>query len=119
MKPPLLKIWRFTKNYSEYGYEFTESHRFGPACNTCRLSISSGKPNILILLADDTGYGDIGVYGSEIQTPNIDNLADEGIQFTNFHVGAACSPTRTMLMTGVDNHRAGLGNMMENYFLPI
>ena len=71
------------------------------------------KPNILILLADDMGYGDIGVYGSEIQTPNVDSLANEGIQFTNFHVGAACSPTRTMLMTGVDNHRAGLGNMTE------
>ncbi|HEY9113350.1 MAG TPA: arylsulfatase [Bacteroidales bacterium] len=71
------------------------------------------KPNVIIILADDMGYGDIGVYGSEIQTPNIDRLAKEGIQFTNFHVGAACSPTRTMLLTGVDNHRAGLGNMTE------
>lgn len=71
------------------------------------------KPNILIILADDMGYGDIGVYGSEIETPNVDKLANEGVQFTNFHVGAACSPTRTMLMTGVDNHRAGLGNMTE------
>ncbi len=71
------------------------------------------RPNILILLADDMGYGDIGVYGSEIQTPNIDSLAKGGVQYTNFHVGAACSPTRTMLMTGVDNHRAGLGNMTE------
>ena len=71
------------------------------------------KPNVLILLADDMGYGDIGAYGSEIQTPNVDRLASEGIQYTNFHVGAACSPTRTMLMTGVDNHRAGLGNMTE------
>ncbi len=66
------------------------------------------KPNVLILLADDMGYGDIGAYGSEIETPNVNRLASEGIQYTNFHVGAACSPTRTMLMTGVDNHRAGL-----------
>ncbi|WP_422362227.1 arylsulfatase [Reichenbachiella sp.] len=76
-------------------------------------TIQNKKPNVLILLADDMGYGDIGVYGSEIQTPNVDQLAKEGVQFTNFHVGAACSPTRTMLMTGVDNHRAGLGNMTE------
>ncbi len=75
--------------------------------------VEEKKPNIIIFLADDMGYGDIGVYGSEIKTPNIDRLASEGIQFTNFHVGAACSPTRTMLLTGVDNHRAGLGNMME------
>ncbi len=71
------------------------------------------RPNILILLADDMGYGDIGAFGSEIQTPNIDKLSKEGFHFTNFHVGAACSPTRTMLMTGVDNHLAGLGNMLE------
>ncbi len=71
------------------------------------------SPNILILLADDMGYGDIGAFGSEIQTPNIDSLAANGMYFTNFHVGAACSPTRTMLMTGVDNHLAGLGNMLE------
>lgn len=71
------------------------------------------KPNILIILADDMGYGDIGAFGSEIQTPNIDKLSSEGVRFTNFHVGAACSPTRIMLMTGVDNHRAGLGNMLE------
>ncbi len=71
------------------------------------------KPNIIVILADDMGYGDIGAFGSEIQTPNIDKLSREGIQFSNFHVGAACSPTRTMLITGVDNHRAGLGNMLE------
>lgn len=71
------------------------------------------KPNIIVILADDMGYGDIGAFGSEIQTPNIDKLSREGVRFTNFHVGAACSPTRTMLMTGVDNHRAGLGNMLE------
>ena len=71
------------------------------------------RPNILVVLADDMGFGDIGAFGSEIETPNIDSLARDGIHFTNFHVGAACSPTRTMLMTGVDNHLAGLGNMLE------
>lgn len=76
-------------------------------------TVQEKKPNILLIVADDLGYGDLGIYGSEIETPNINQLAKEGIQFTNFHVGAACSPTRTMLMTGVDNHRAGLGNMLE------
>lgn len=71
------------------------------------------RPNIVILIADDMGYGDIGSFGSEIQTPNLDKLAGEGMSFSNFHAGATCSPTRTMLISGVDNHRAGLGNMHE------
>jgi arylsulfatase A-like enzyme len=75
--------------------------------------VVSKRPNILIVLADDMGFGDIGAFGSEVETPNIDGLARSGIHFSNFHVGAACSPTRTMLMTGVDNHLAGLGNMTE------
>jgi arylsulfatase len=82
-----------------------------PATN--QEATTPNRPNILIVLADDLGYGDIGAFGSEIETPNIDGLARDGIRFTNFHVGAACSPTRTMLMTGVDNHLAGLGNMLE------
>lgn len=77
------------------------------------IATENKPPNILILLADDMGYGDIGAFGSEIETPHIDSLSAEGFHFTNFHVGAACSPTRTMLMTGVDNHLAGLGNMLE------
>ena len=76
-------------------------------------TVEKKKPNILFFLADDMGYGDIGTFGSEIATPNIDMLANQGMTFSNFHVGAACAPTRTMLMTGVDNHRAGMGNMLE------
>lgn len=71
------------------------------------------QPNVILILADDLGYGDISPYGSEIDTPNLEELANKGLKMTNFHVGAACSPTRTMLMTGVDNHLAGLGNMLE------
>ena len=65
----------------------------------------------MLIVADDVGYSDFGSYGSEISTPNIDALAAEGTRFSNFHVTARCSPTRSMLMTGVDNHRSGLGNM--------
>jgi arylsulfatase len=59
------------------------------------------------------GWSDAGVYGGEIFTPNINRLANQGYQFLNFHVGSMCAPTRSMLMTGVDNHVVGLGNMVE------
>ncbi|MGH6616865.1 sulfatase-like hydrolase/transferase [Sphingomonas sp.] len=70
-------------------------------------------PNIVLLLADDWGFSDVGSFGSEIRTPNIDDLAAKGVRFSNFHVAGSCSPTRAMLQTGVGNHRAGLGNMPE------
>jgi len=70
-------------------------------------------PNIIIVLLDDTGYSDFGAYGSEISTPNIDRLAKNGVQFSNYHTCATCSPTRSMLLTGVDNHLTGMGNMIE------
>ena len=69
------------------------------------------RPNILLIVADDLGYSDLGSYGSEIRTPVLDELAYSGVRFTNFHVAATCSPTRAMLMSGIDHHRAGLGNM--------
>jgi len=71
------------------------------------------RPNIVIILADDMGYSDMGSFGSEIQTPNLDNLANEGVRFTNFYTHATCSPTRSMLLSGVDTHINGLGNMGE------
>ncbi len=71
------------------------------------------RPNILIFIADGMGFSDVGAFGSEIETPSIDQLADQGMLFTNFHVGASCSPARTMLTSSVDNHLAGLGNMLE------
>lgn len=71
------------------------------------------RPNIVVLVADDWGYSDVGAFGSEISTPNIDTLAREGVRFADFHVTASCSPTRSMLLTGVDNHRNGVGNMPE------
>ena len=71
------------------------------------------RPNILLIVADDAGYADIGSFGGEINTPNIDALAASGVRFTQFGVSATCSPTRSMLLSGVDNHLAGLGNMAE------
>ncbi|WP_394181335.1 arylsulfatase [Marinomonas posidonica] len=71
------------------------------------------RPNILLIMADDLGYSDLSAYGSEINTPNIDALATQGRILTNFHTAAVCSPTRASLMTGVDHHLAGIGNMGE------
>ena len=70
-------------------------------------------PNIVILLADDWGFSDVGSFGAEFATPNIDALAYAGVRFSNFHVAGSCSPSRAMLQTGVMNHRNGLGNMPE------
>ena len=71
------------------------------------------RPNFLLIVADDLGWTDIGRFGSEIKTPNVDSLADAGVTFTDFYVSVSCSPTRSMLMTGTDNHIAGLGTMSE------
>lgn len=71
------------------------------------------RPNILLIVADDLGYSDIGPFGGEISTPALDELAREGLMLTNFHVLPSCSPTRSVLLSGVDNHLAGLGTMGE------
>jgi arylsulfatase A-like enzyme len=73
----------------------------------------NARPNILLIVADDMGYSDVGVFGSEIATPNIDALAAEGMMLTQFHVSPNCGPTRGAMMTGVDPHRAGLGGNHE------
>jgi len=67
------------------------------------------RPNIVLIVADDLGYGDIGCYGGDIETPNIDELASNGIKFSSFHTAPMCAPTRAMLLSGNDNHIAGMG----------
>jgi arylsulfatase len=73
----------------------------------------TAPPNILLIVVDDLGFNDLSLFGSEITTPNIDTLAEDGIVLTDFHVAPTCSPTRAMLLSGTDNHIAGLGNMHE------
>lgn len=70
-------------------------------------------PNFLIIVVDDMGFSDLGSFGGEIDTPNLDELAYGGVRLTDFQVAPACSPTRSMLLTGVDNHLTGLGNLAE------
>jgi arylsulfatase A-like enzyme len=79
-----------------------------------RPTAPTGSPNIVFVLVDDVGFADIGCFGSEIKTPNIDRLADEGVRFTNFHVNPMCSPTRASLLTGVNCHAAGVGHVSQS-----
>jgi arylsulfatase A-like enzyme len=68
------------------------------------------RPNILLLVADDLGYQDLGVFGGDINTPNIDALFNSGVMLTNFYVASSCQPTRAMLLSGTDHHLAGVGS---------
>ncbi len=79
---------------------------------------SDRRPNIVLIMADDLGFSDVGCYGGEIHTPNIDFLANDGIRFTNFYNTSRCCPSRASLLTGVYNHNAGIGEMTEDKHLP-
>lgn len=75
------------------------------------LPLNAAQPNIVLIVIDDAGFTDLGAYGSEINTPNIDSLASAGVIFSNFHAGPTCAPSRAMLMTGVPSHRAGVATL--------
>ena len=77
--------------------------------------VSSDKPNIVVIMADDMGFSDIGCYGGEIETPNINALAEGGLRFRQFYNTARCCPTRAALLTGLYQHQAGVGHMMKAY----
>lgn len=76
------------------------------------------RPNIILMMADDLGYSDLGCYGGEIETPHLDRLADGGVRFTQFYNCARCCPTRAALLTGVYPHQAGVGHMIGDYGIP-
>jgi arylsulfatase len=76
------------------------------------------RPNIILIMADDLGFSDIGPYGSEIATPTLDTLAKNGLRFSQFYNTARCCPTRASLMTGLYPHQAGIGHMMNDYNRP-
>ncbi len=89
-----------------------------PGCANGIGQESGAKPNIVLIMADDMGYSDIGCYGSEIATPNLDKLAANGLRFTQFYNTARCCPTRASLMTGLYPHQAGIGHMSGDDQLP-
>lgn len=76
------------------------------------------RPNIVVILADDLGYSDVGCYGGEIATPNLDSLAANGVRFRRFYNTSRCCPTRASLLTGMYNHNAGIGEMTTDRNLP-
>src|SRR5437660_2923331 len=76
------------------------------------------RPNVVLILADDMGFSDLGCYGGEIHTPNLDRLAGEGVRFTQFYNMARCCPTRAALMTGIYPHQAGVGAMNQGLGSP-
>lgn len=76
------------------------------------------RPNIVLMMADDMGYSDIGCYGSEIRTPNLDRLGSDGLRLTQIYNYARCCPTRASLLTGLHPHQAGVGHMVDDYGLP-
>jgi arylsulfatase A-like enzyme len=73
--------------------------------------VARSRPNVVVILADDLGYSDIGAFGGEIRTPQLDALAEQGVRFTQFSVTPRCSPTRAALLTGLDSHEAGFGHL--------
>ena len=75
---------------------------------------AADRPNVVIVMADDMGYSDIGCYGSEIKTPNLDRLASNGLRYTQFYNTSRCCPTRACLLTGLYPHQAGVGAMMND-----
>lgn len=80
--------------------------------------LAADKPNIIVILVDDMGFSDIGCYGSEIPTPNLDALAANGLRFTQFYNTARCCPTRASLLTGLYPHQAGVGHMTDDKGVP-
>ena len=79
---------------------------------------NASRPNIVVILVDDMGFSDIGCYGSEIPTPNLDKLAEGGLRFTQFYNTGRCCPTRASLLTGLYPHQAGVGHMTEDSRMP-
>ncbi|MCA8947973.1 MAG: arylsulfatase [Planctomycetes bacterium] len=80
---------------------------------TAAQSARSQRPNVLLILADDLGWSDLGCYGGELETPNLDRLAAHGAQFTSFYNSARCCPSRASLLTGLHPHEAGIGSFTE------
>ena len=72
------------------------------------------RPNVIVVLVDDMGYSDLGSFGGEVRTPNLDNLAENGLRFTQNYNSARCCPSRASLLTGLYSHQAGIANFTRN-----
>jgi arylsulfatase len=102
-----------TRNWTRR--DFLKALGLGAAALSLPASAQGAKrPNIILIMSDDMGFSDIGCYGGEIDTPNLDSLAAGGLRFTQFYNTARCCPTRAALMTGLYQHQAGVGHMMDD-----
>ena len=90
----------------------------GPSANSPAAEAKTPPPNIIVILADDLGFSDLGCFGSEISTPNLDRMAAGGLRMTQFYTTPRCCPSRAALLTGLYPQQAGIGNMMEDRGLP-
>lgn len=91
---------------------------FAASLDAANRQATARRPNIILIMADDMGFSDIGSFGSEIHTPNLDRLAQSGIRFTQFCNTARCCPSRASLLTGLYSHQAGIGHMVQDYGRP-
>jgi len=98
--------------------DFLKTLAAGAAAPLAARGAESPRPNIVVIMADDMGYSDVGCYGGEIDTPHIDGLAENGLRFSQFYNTARCCPTRASLLTGLYPHQAGVGHMMGDYGEP-
>ena len=98
-----------TPNRNGLGLTASESRPYWPE----PAKAPPGAPNVVCIVFDDLGFADLGCYGSEIATPNIDALAAGGLRYTNFHTTALCSPTRAALLTGRNHHSVGMGGLAD------
>jgi len=107
----------FLKAVGVYAAGFAVSGCAGAGSRGSRGGVG-GKANIIVIMCDDMGYSDIGCYGGEIKTPNLDKLAADGLRFTQFYNTGRCCPTRASILTGLYSHQAGVGHMTGNYGVP-
>lgn len=96
----------------------TAAGNTGSARPNPRAAAKADRPNIVVLLADDMGFSDLGCYGGEIETPHLDSLARGGVRFSQFYNAARCCPSRAALLTGLYPHQAGIGHMVANDGIP-
>ena len=95
--------------HGKIGRDYTDSEPWWPE----PLRAPEGAPNVVLVVLDDVGFAQLGCYGSDIDTPNIDRLAAGGLRYTGFHTTALCSPTRSCLLTGRNHHTNGMGRVTD------
>ena len=86
---------------------------------TFTMNVVAQRPNIILIMSDDMGYSDFGCYGGEINTPNLDALAEKGVRFSQFYNSGRSCPTRASLMTGLHPHQTGIGHMTNDPENPV